>query len=344
MTDKNLDETQLRELITLITRNGQPNINPLAEITRNDLAIRWNLKVYGYLLARLLLEKEPSHKSISVEESPFPGNWKATELKDFDQSWFRTVCHELHIEPILHRKVWELAYVVSTLHSFDLLRHGVKGLGFACGEEPLPSLFASKGVEVVATDLMPQAAAASGWKDTAQHASSLDLLWKPDLVSRNVFDKHVSLQFVDMNDIPSSLHGQFDFCWSMCAFEHLGSIERGLSFVENSLKVLKPGGIAVHTTEFNFASDSDTIDNWGTVLFRRSDFERLREHLARQGFNVPPVSYETGDHPVDWFLDVPPFPGDPEYLTEKFPQYPHLKLVVDGFPSTCFGLFVQKPL
>ena len=45
--------------------------------------------------------------------------------------------------------------------------------------------------------------------------------------------------------IDTDCHGQFDFVWSACAFEHLGSILNGLEFVVNSVKCLKPGGVVL---------------------------------------------------------------------------------------------------
>ena len=51
-----------------------------------------------------------------------------------------------------------------------------------------------------------------------------------------------------MRDLPDDL-GSFDFIWSSCSFEHLGSLGEGERFVLEALRFLKPGGVAVHTTE-----------------------------------------------------------------------------------------------
>ena len=116
-----------------------------------------------------------------------------------------------------------------------------------------------------------------------------------------------------MNRIPH-LEPAYDFCWSICSMEQLGSIERGLAFVEKSLSVLKPGGVAIHTTEFNYLSEDETIDNGSTVLFRKKDILQL-------------AIGEGGLEPEQW--------GNGN-------QVAHLKLAVDGFPSTCYGLVVVK--
>ena len=54
---------------------------------------------------------------------------------------------------------------------------------------------------------------------------------------------------VDMNDIPPDLRG-FDFTWSSCALEHLGTLRAGADFVVEQMTCLRPGGVAVHTTEY----------------------------------------------------------------------------------------------
>ena len=99
----------------------------------------------------------------------------------------------------------------------------------------------------------------------------------------------------------------------------------------------------MHTTEFNYASDDETIDNWGTVLLRRKDFQSLASRLVRAGYAIPSiVRFDVGDTPVDYFVDVPPYPHHKQYLHPGLSAL-HLKLMVDGFPTTCFGLLFSRP-
>lgn len=124
------------------------------------------------------------------------------------------------------------------------------------------------------TDMAPAEAETIGWSSSVQHAVGKAALRWHGVCTDDQFDRNVAFRECDMNHIPDDLTG-FDFCWSSCAFEHLGSIEKGLTFVERSLDCLKPGGWAVHTTELNLSSNDDTVDNHETVLFRRRDFEEL---------------------------------------------------------------------
>ena len=119
------------------------------------------------------------------------------------------------------------------------------------GGEPLPALFASLGAQIVATDQSPETGMDAGWA-----SSCLSGLNQQDICPEHTFSRLVTFREVNMNDIDADLSGQFDFCWSSCALEHLGSLQHGLDFIENSLAILKPGGIAIHTTEFNLSSIS----------------------------------------------------------------------------------------
>lgn len=332
----------LARLLSIVNEKAQPNLNPLNVVLRDLPAMRWNVKVMGYLMARLLLGTTEIG-SLPSSPEPFVPQWRATLSDDFFTDWFRGACKALKIEPVLHRKLWEFGYVLACLEHFGKLKPGARALGFGCGSEPLPSLFAARGLSILATDLAPSAQGAAGWIDSDQHTTDLAAICKPELVAPDVFGAQVSLRHVDMNAIPADLDGGFDICWSICALEHLGSIEQGLAFVRNSLKTLRPGGVAVHTTEFNYSSDEATIDNWGTVLFRKRDFGRLYEELRRDGYELPAVSFDTGNNPIDWFIDIPPFSWQPGYYSADLPALPHLKLSIDGFPSTCFGMVIRKP-
>jgi len=325
----------------LVDNQQHPNGSPL-NIALRDLAnIKWNIKTLGTELAGLL------YKQRLVRNWDAPGvhglGWRCSTQADIESQWSEYWCERLKIAPLYHRKVWELGYVLQVLHEHGMLVSGKRGIGFGCGEEPLPSLFSSIGIRVTVTDLPPIDAGARGWIDTSQHTSTLDKCFKDHLCTRDEFDRHVDLRYVDMTSIPDDLDGQYDFCWSICAFEHLGSIQAGQDFVANSIRTLKPGGIAVHTTEFNFAYEDKTIDTWPTVLFRRKDLMAIKERLVAAGCQLPPINLDVGSNVLDRFIDIPPFPHQPEYLGIGLEPRAHLKVSVDGFPATCVGLFAVRP-
>ena len=234
----------------------------------------------------------------------------------------------LRMEHEWHRKQWELVYILRALESHGCFAPGATGVGFGSGKDPIASYVASRGCKVLATDLSGEDQQAAGWRNSGQHASSLDGVFWPSLCSRAAFDSHVSFRAVDMRAIPSDLTG-YDFCWSACAFEHLGSLRKGLDFVRNSVRVLRPGGVAVHTTEFNLTSNGRTVDHEATVLFRRRDMEHLARELEAEGHRVSPFNFHRGDGALDRHVDVPPFLGGD-----------HLRIALRQFVATSFGIIV----
>lgn len=262
---------------------------------------------------------------------PFTFGSEICRAAHFRLPLYRYWCRRIGDEPRFLRKQWEFVYIIHALQERSMLVPGARGLGFGVGREPLVALFASMGVQVVATDLEEGAAKASGWVDSHQHAADPAVLNEKGLCPPDAFDRNVSFRPVNMNEVPDDLRG-FDFCWSACAFEHLGSIEKGLRFVRSSLACLRPGGVAVHTTELNLSSDESTIDDGPTVLFRRSDLWRLVEELRRENVFVEPLDLEPGTEPFDQHVDVPPY----GYSV-------HLRLKLGEFTTTSVGLVLRAP-
>jgi len=252
-------------------------------------------------------------------------NQKQLESKLF-QKW---AVHLGEAPMHMHRKIWEWCFIIEALDERGLLSSGVNGLGFAVGEEPLASLFCAKGCTITATDLFLGAAQETGWVDTGQHATGLAKLNERNLCDTVVLKDRCSFEYVDMNKIPNDL-GQFDFLWSACALEHLGSLELGEKYIYNAMKCLKPGGVAVHTTEYNFSSNDTTIEQGGTVLFRKKDIERIVKNLRAEGHKIE-IDYSSGTLPLDDFIDVAPYK-----------QNPHLKLELASYVITSIALIIQK--
>ncbi|MHB8886177.1 MAG: class I SAM-dependent methyltransferase [Methylovirgula sp.] len=333
-------DRRLAALLGLVDAESHPKLNPLAIELRELRNLALNIKFFGYDLARRLADALPPRTNLQPVHVGL--HCKPSTQADLESDWVAYWCQELKTPVIFHRKLWELAYVLQALHDAEVLRSEARGLGFGCGAEPIASYLAARGVTVVATDLRPDAREAKGWVDTGQHASTPEITFHPHLVTKDVFEAKVRHRFVDMTAIPDDLH-DFDFCWSICALEHLGSIENGMNFVIAAMKTLRPGGIAVHTTEFNFLDDQRTLDNWPTVLFQRAHFEAMAERLRASGNEVALLDFDVGTKPLDRFIDVPPYAHDwPEHLRHWGGESAHLKLSIDGFASTCFGLIIVK--
>lgn len=250
--------------------------------------------------------------------------------ESFSEPWFSYWTSQFHATLRHHRKLWEFVFICQALDERGLLREGSRGLGFGVGTEPLAALFAARGCQITATDMSPDQIEAAGWAETQQHAAGKANLRHSYLCDDALFERNVDFRVCDMNHVPDDLTG-FDFCWSSCALEHLGSLEKGLQFIERSIECLKPGGWAIHTTEYNFGSNDETLDHMGTVLYRRRDFEALQARLAAKGHTLAPLDFDIGSGPADTYLDVPPYR-----------QEPCLKIALMGHATTSFGLIVQR--
>lgn len=247
---------------------------------------------------------------------------------------FQAWCARLRERPMrMHRKVWEYCYIAQALHERGMLRPGRRGLGFAVGEEPLSAMFAAFGCEIVATDLDTDKVDKAMWVDTQQHAASLEALNRRGICDADAFRQRVTFRFLDMRELPDGL-GTFDFIWSSCSLEHLGTMALGEKFILESLKYLRRGGVAVHTTEFNARWNFLTLRRGPTVLFRRRDLERIAKRLGQLGYAVD-LDFTRGDLPCDKVVDRPPYS-----------QEPHLKLVLSSrsiHVLTSFGLIIEAP-
>jgi len=334
------DYEKLRLIMEIVSPDSQPNINRLGELVRDIRLLSLNIKSLGYDLARQLAAALPPPGQTAARHVGLKTS--LSTQADIESDWVAHWCGELKVPVVFHRKLWELSYILQAFHENGMIAPGRRGLGFGSGSEPLSSYLASRGVASTVTDLPIEAAQGRGWIETSQHASGLDNAFHPKLVSREQFDQLVDFRPVDMTDIPDDLIG-YDFCWSVCALEHLGTIEKGLTFIERSLDTIRPGGLSVHTTEFNI-ENGPTIDNWPSVLFQRRHFTELAGRLEAQGHKVAEIDFNPGDKILDRFIDLPPWGHDvlSGELDPWLRETVHLKLGMGGFISTCAGIIVTK--
>jgi hypothetical protein len=235
--------------------------------------------------------------------------------------------------PKFSRKQWEFVYIAQSLWERGMLRPGKRGIAFGAGQEPLPALFASFGAEILATDQANAAAMESGWAQSGQHTHDLSVLNKLGICTDHMFRNLVSFAAVDMNAIPSSLEAGFDFCWSACALEHLGTLQHGLNFIENAMLTLKPGGVAIHTTEFNLSSNDETFESHWCCFYRRRDIEEFLRRMTDRGFIVSPIDWTLGEGFAESVIDLPPY-GRGE---------PHIRLRSRDYDVTSIGLIISAP-
>jgi hypothetical protein len=246
----------------------------------------------------------------------------------FNECDYQRVCGLMHVAPRLHRKQWEFVYIYRCIEAAGLIGAQRRGLAFGVGRERLPAVFIAGGCAILATDL-PKGESDGHWVGGHQHTDTIDKLIYPRIAGRKKFNGRAAFRPVNMNAIPSDLSG-FDFCWSACALEHLGSLEHGLDFIRNSLKCLKPGGVAAHTTEFNLGSDTVTLEKGPAVVYRQCDLLRFADEMRTQGHTIA-LNLHPGLEATDSRID-----------NDRASDI-HLRLYASHrIPATSVGLCIRK--
>ncbi|MGG5888241.1 hypothetical protein ACLF3G_13980 [Falsiroseomonas sp. HC035] len=246
-------------------------------------------------------------------------------MSQFDDPAFVEIAEAMGMAPTQTRRSWEQAWIVSMLATAGMIEPGRRGLGFGVGRERIPALLASRGVAVLASDTpheSPEVPLPPG--------THLMALFHPEILHLTDFEQLVGYRPIDMTSLPVDLDGQFDFCWSASAVDRLGSIAAASQFLEDSLRVLRPGGLSLHTLAFNIRSDLVTMEHPGLTLLRRRDLEALAEQLQVMGHELLPVNFHPGLHPLDGEVSIGPH-------APPRPKQRHAGLVF-----TSFGLAIRK--
>ncbi len=241
-------------------------------------------------------------------------------------------CDALGLRRLHHRKTWEWVYILQVLDGHGMLQPGRRGLGFGVGNEPIAAWAAARGATLVATDLPDNDTRADYWRESGEHAGTLADLNANGICSDDRFRANVEFRPIDMRSVPDNLaQTRFDFVWSSCALEHLGSLDSGLQFFRRALECVAPGGVAVHTTEYNVEPEGATLEHPLTVLYQRQHLEALTQEMRAAG-NHMRITFATGTRPADLHVDAWPFTNT------------HIRTETLGFAHTSFGLVVQRGL
>ena len=253
---------------------------------------------------------------------------QACTFEQVQSPGYKDWCERLRVPPATHRKLWEWCYIMQSLQVAGMIQPGRRGLGFGVGVEPLTPYLAAQGCTILATDLPASASASVPWSETGQHAALLADLNRDGLCPDDEFHARVQFEAVDMNAIPDTFR-DFDFAWSSCAMEHLGDLQAGMTFLERQLQCLKPGGVSVHTTEYNVSSNDATLVDGHSVLYRRRDLEDLVVRMRDAGHDMR-ITFAAGNAPEDLHVDSVPFTNL------------HLRVHTEGFVHTSFGLIIRR--
>lgn len=166
---------------------------------------------------------------------------KVADSADWQDEAFQATAVLLQLDPIRNRKVWEFIQVYAGLQQLGLLHGQATALGLGVGHEPLIYAFANVCDRVTASDLYESEEWATASMGTQE------------VYERNPFPyaaDRLEVRHMDMTRIEYP-DNSFDFIWSCCAIEHVNNFQALYQVYQEIHRVLKPGGVAALTTEFN---------------------------------------------------------------------------------------------
>jgi SAM-dependent methyltransferase len=189
---------------------------------------------------------------------------KLADISDWQDPEFEEIA-SLLMEAVQSRKAWEFVQIYRGLKQLGLLNGQSQALGLGVGHEGLIYAFTHVCQHVTATDLYES-------KEWTTAAMSVQ-----DVYDKSPFPyqrDQLTVRHMDMTQIQYP-DASFDFVWSCCAIEHVNDF-RDLHQVYREIhRVLKPGGIAALTTEFNMTdrpsyepnllfTDRQWVESWLT--------------------------------------------------------------------------------
>lgn len=212
---------------------------------------------------------------------------KVADISDWQNAEFQETA-SLLICAGYSRKAWEFIQVYEGLKHLGLLNGESKAIGLGVGHENLIYAFTNVCQHVTATDLYDS----QNWS-TASMAVQ-------EIYERNPFPyerDRLTVQHMDMTqlDYPDA---SFDFVWSCCAIEHVNNFRDLHRVYQEIHRVLKPGGIAALTTEFNPTDQPSYEPN---MLFTDQTWMEIwltgADPLVRGFEPVDQVDYQLSDRP-----------------------------------------------
>jgi len=220
----------------------------------------------------------------------------------------------------LHRKEWEFAQGVYGLRRLRCLAPEAAALGLGAGAEPIIFFLAGRLRQVVATDLYAG--------DFSGQEADPRILRDPEAFAPFSYHRdRLEVRRMDATAIDYATES-FDLVFSFSSFEHFGSRRAQRRCLGEIHRVLRPGGVAVLTTEV-------ILNAWG----RHGDYFRLTELLddmipgADLRLAGGPFHFATSRATLDGLIRLP----------DEIERRPHLVLRRWRTYFTSAAFFLEKP-
>jgi SAM-dependent methyltransferase len=257
-------------------------------------------------------------------------DWENSEIKEA-----LAELQKLSSEGFIHRKDWEWALGIIAMRRFGKLNEKSTAIGVGSGTEPVPFYLANKVKYVYATDLYGQN---DGWK----RAAPSDFPENPKKYAPFPY-KEDALTVLRMDgtklEFPSE---SFDIAFSFSSIEHFDSGGKNnhsgaLRSLKEIERVLKPGGLAVITTEY-IINDKEHPEFFN----RRTIYSDLIDKLERLKL-VEPLDLRITSKTLDTVIDYSSIGVSWNNINNDYKRtHPHIVLRIKNILFTSIMLVFQK--
>src|SRR5262245_7427336 len=249
---------------------------------------------------------------------------KICDRRDWEHPAWRQALQDLGYVPDparLHRKEWEFAQGVYGLRKLRCLSAAATALGLGAGTEPIIFFLASRLRRVVATDLYAG--------EFSAHEADPRMLRDPEAFAPFSYHRdRLEVRRMDATVIDYEPES-FDLVFSFSSLEHFGTRRAQRACLAAMYRVLRPGGVAVLTTEV-------ILNAWG----RHGDYFRLGELLDDL---IPGTGFRLAGGDFVFATDRATFDGLVQ-LPGEVDRRPHLILRRWHTYFTSAASFLEKPV
>lgn len=273
-----------------------------------------------------------------------PPHCKVCDLSDFRDPELNELIREIFAEDLErfgprfpegreYRKHWEIAMSARALREAGSIRPDAEVLGVAAGREATIYWLSRHVRRVFATDLYLTDDAWSELDSDAAMLTDPGRHWAGEWNPRRVVVQHMDALDLRYED------GSFDAVFSSGSIEHFGGHEEVHRAAREMHRVLRPGGVAVVSTEFRLEGPSPGLP--GIMMLDRGDLTELLfegvdwEPMSELDTSISEETLSTVTDLADAVADRAA--GRPEWST-----YPHIVLRHDGHLFTSVHLAFRK--
>jgi len=182
---------------------------------------------------------------------------------------------------------WRKVYTLQALRRYGMLEKGAVGLGFEPSPSGVPAALAAMHTSL--TTVLPT----RGGPPPNIDAVKRDLAGRAPC-DKALFDANVRVRVASWRRIPDDLVN-FDFLWSARANERLYSVASAITFVEESMACLRPGGLAVHVMSYDLSPSGRSVPSTDRMLLQQGDVERIALILVSRGHEVAQFKIDATD-------------------------------------------------